>query len=820
LSSSVSPPSSLQSNEATATRPSCFEPENQHAIKSLPSVTPLSKENRDRTREDWNALYELPKLETPPAAEMKPIETFVFNAIFSQEKREPGDDAKPDPSHIQGYRAIIASLKRPSDPPMLRKVFIALRTAGHGSVLNKLALGANHAQLVHLIIRFISTRPPHRFEEIASGNPEELLKVYDDHSICDAHFQLLLAMVSAKSIHVVPILTAIWKLLSRFGPIEDDALTNRVHAMLYHVMRLVPRSTSEMFPIIAARFPFWRWDKDVMVWYVKQCFRVVDYLPEIRQRILELVIDRCLEIDVNIFIKDNGDVTIDEEEQGKMDEPGEVPDEINSGTVQMEGEIKKQDDVDILSDKLDALLEVLFGHIRSRCSGSVDTARQTFYELVPIFESSILTTHKSKFVQYCMFLCCGLEAQAVANSAYHRGSSNPKTGLPLILSQDQSTSVHEDAVEEAIVNREFASKLLDIIVDPYRANTTRQSGACYLASFISRASFVGPDTVCESVSTLMRWAEAYIQSLGKHAVRAADVRTQSQFHSLFYTVCQAAFYIMGFRGSEAVRYYRKALAHKEAMGTVEMDTGDDQTESPFPDLESIDLSSERWTFLCGHELQPLRFCLESVRSEFLHVAHFFNLIEGKTLDKLVADAKRLSTGRVNKKAASLISTAATLQSRRQTGGVGGLGRGSNPLKSFFPFDPLLLRQSHEFIEPLYRYWQGPVEEDDVLVIDELGVGEGEPTFEMDETMNALTGAANEEDEDSDEDEDDDEDDSDDDDDDDDEDDDDEKPATAVKHEDEFIFCTPNANQHKLLQQKAWTETLKRPRSYSMEYGSW
>ncbi|KAL3940148.1 MAG: hypothetical protein SGARI_001102 [Bacillariaceae sp.] len=208
---------------------------------------------------------------------------------------------------------------------------------------------------------------------------------------------------------------------------------------------------------------------------------------------------------------------------------------------------------------------------------------------------------------------------------------------------------------------------------------------------------------------------------------------------------------MCFRGKEAIEFYRNAKANQKA---AEMNVSDDSShasESVY-NVESIELSPERWTHLCGHQLQPLRFCLESVRSEFLHVAHYFDLIEEKVLKKLIADAKRLSTGRVNKKAASTISTAATLERRRQTGGVGGLGRGSNPLKSFFPFDPLLLRQSHEFIEPLYRHWQGPVEDEDVLVIDEgTGYDMEEPAFEMDETLEALADAAGEENEDSDDD---------------------------------------------------------------------
>jgi RNA polymerase I-specific transcription initiation factor RRN3 len=583
--------------------------------------------------------------------------------------------------------------------------------------------------------------------------------------------------------------------------------------MLVNVLRLIPKSTSDLFPIMSTSFPFFCWNKEVLVWYVKQCFQVLDYLPSIRQRLLELLIDKCLEIDVNIFIKDNGDAII-EEEQAFVKTEKSAHDEGDRATQEQAG-TKTEDMVDILSDKLDAILALLFEHIQYRCEKDGTEMHEMFHELLPIFESSILTTHKSKFVQYCMFLSCGMASQTTRKS--RRMNSND----PMCHSLQQDSEPVSDEADEAVLYREFASKLLDIVVDPYRATTTRQSGACYLASFISRAAFVSSETICESVSALLSWAEAYIESLGDDAIRASDARAQSEHHSLFYTVCQAAFYIMCFRGQEAIQFYRKAVARQSLE---EMSTDDDEHScSQYPDMNVINLSSKRWTFLCGHQLQPLRFCLESVRSEFLHVAHFFDLIERKVLDKLVADAKRLSTGRVNKKAASVISTAATLEKRRQTGGVGGLGRGSNPLKSFFPFDPLLLRQSHEYIEPFYRYWQGPVEEEDVLVI-ENGHGNGleEPAFEMDETLDALAQAVDEPDETDDNNSNDDNEESDNDD-----------VSTTDRSEgasvsdriddddyDDSSCQSPEPSQHKLLQQKAWTETLKRPRSYSMENGSW
>merc|ERR1719223_1767980 len=68
---------------------------------------------------------------------------------------------------------------------------------------------------------------------------------------------------------------------------------------------------------------------------------------------------------------------------------------------------------------------------------------------------------------------------------------------------------------------------------------------------------------------------------------------------------------------------------------------------------------------------------------------------------------------------SSIRTAATLEKRRTSGGVGGLCRGSNPLDSFFPFDPYLLRRSYTFVDPHYRHWNGSATVDGAPPEDEV-----------------------------------------------------------------------------------------------------
>ena len=497
-----------------------------------------------------------------------------------------------------------------------------------------------------------------------------------------------------------------------------------------------------------------------------------------RKALFELVIDKCLEIDVNITIKDNGEVTVEEETKDaeeKANDGGEL------ATAPIHHELPADadaNDVDQLSDTLDILLSILMRTMSQGC-GDGQGARDVYFEILPVFESTIITTHKSKFVQYCLFYLCGLESERT------RINSVPVVG----------TSSHE----HSILHRDFASKLLEIVIDPYRAMLTRQSAACYLASFVSRASYVEAETICESISALLRWAEAYIDSLAVNSIWAADAREQSELHALFYTVCQAAFYIMCFRGKDAIHFFREARKQRDKGES----TGGEH-EVLLPDPKDIDLGVTRWTRVCGHVLQPLRFCLESVRSEFLHVAHFYTLVEEHVLDKLVVDAERMSTGRIIKKAATTIKTAVTLEKQRRKGGVGGLGRGSNPLKSFFPFDPLLLRRSNVFVEPFYMHWRGPVDEEDVLVIDEAPENDYGQIFDMDE--DEVGGDSDDEEEKvpvvvSDQET-------------------KEEPEsdTDVAEEDKGLSVAPTHVKEQ--QKKAWADTMKRPRSQSMENGSW
>jgi RNA polymerase I-specific transcription initiation factor RRN3 len=340
---------------------------------------------------------------------------------------------------------------------------------------------------------------------------------------------------------------------------------------------------------------------------------------------------------------------------------------------------------------------------------SKDTTPRDLYKMVIFsFDSVILTTHRSKFVQFIILFLCGLDYQK------HTNDTNAIPG------DQESTS------EQFMLSREFAAKLIELVLDPFRPGINRQSAACYLASFVSRSTSVCAETACEAVSALLRFAEAYMdtyptEAMARNANRGVGdpfgnhVVSKVEAHGLYYTVCQAAFYIICFRGKESIDHHQKAIKYHRNLES----SNEDVDVLLYSDPRLIDISTKRWTRIVSHHLNPLKYCLESVRGEFLLLSDRFNLIESEVLQRLIIEDRKMASGAHASKSVmnkpSSIRTAATLERRRKSGGVGGLGRGSNPLDSFFPFDPYLLRRSYAYIDPHYRHWSGSPSADDMAV---------------------------------------------------------------------------------------------------------
>lgn len=290
--------------------------------------------------------YVLHQCPTFSRKEYQPVETFVSSAITSKD----GSSAKP-------YRAILDAIRKKQDPPLLCKVLLALSS----TTLHLLSSNPKqHDHLLHLLFR------------LDPFLTEENSKLPNLYSLADAHLHLLLALVSANSVFVTPAMNALWRLLTERKQEVPPEHAQRLHALCANIVRLVPKGNSELFPIMAANFPFRLKPCGELVWYTRQCLAVLDYVPTIHSQVLELVLDKCLEMDVEIKIDVGGQVSIEESNHSlgsaeeemfelELDEHADSGGAANKNKVPMQQD-KAEEHVDEMADKVRDFFVVLFAH--------------------------------------------------------------------------------------------------------------------------------------------------------------------------------------------------------------------------------------------------------------------------------------------------------------------------------------------------------------------------------------------------------------------------------------------------------------------------
>mmetsp|Transcript_6410 Transcript_6410/g.6618 ORF Transcript_6410/g.6618 Transcript_6410/m.6618 type:complete len:835 (-) Transcript_6410:70-2574(-) len=672
---------------------------------------------------------ELQYLEAP---DIEPVKSFLLNAFDLKSKGE-----------ALHYLHLVKQLQKRDDPDTVWKVYIALCCCVHEF-----------------------TTKPEAYRDLLSA-----IFGFDwflEKKVIVAFENLLKQIVSANTVFLVPTLKMLIRCLGtdkgENTEIDRDERVSRLHSFMKSILTLVPSGKAELIPIISDNFPHRRFPVSTLTNYVTQIFRICEYAPALQARLLGLVISHCLEIDVEIAIEDTGLVklsveqqtlppTTEQSESGKETMTGEqqavadmfTMDDMTGAETEHDSDGKTQIHtheeertqqisarVAEMADKLDALLSLLIHFIHSNLSpypvlgpsigpspglshsgshqgelhnSSSDSDLRLFLQLLEAFEERILTTHKSKFVQFIIFTFCA-RSQRLA-----------------IL---------------------FARRLLQLFLDPIVVPTPsalkKQSAVMYLASYAARARYLSSNLVSDIVTELISWADAYVTATGVAIMpslsmpssfplekqsedrepyneyqqssslkieleknnsnrRRVSGRVDGQFllqdldeygrarektrsrmttddmirHETFLYCVQALCYILCFHGEQLAARQRSSPAKRYS-----------------------------WERVLSCRLVPLRFCLQSVREEFFRLARHTHLLSEACWALLPPDL----SGMPSKSA----SSSHTVPSR--------MGRGPNPLDSFFPFDPCLLHSVYEVVEPDYRWWCGVPGldvEDDVMI---------------------------------------------------------------------------------------------------------
>ncbi|CAH1793612.1 unnamed protein product [Owenia fusiformis] len=198
----------------------------------------------------------------------------------------------------------------------------------------------------------------------------------------------------------------------------------------------------------------------------------------------------------------------------------------------------------------------------------------------------------------------------------------------------------------------FIDYLWKKVQDPNMQVVFRQSAVAHIASLVSRGLFINISSVVMILNVMVPWIHRYISETCHNSSQADMLH-----HAPFYSVCQGAFYIIVFR-------------HKEIF---------DQPKG-FEFLQGLKLQS-----IVTCRLNPLKFCLDIVARTFASITRQHQLAY---CDTVMERNKR--------------SKLPVFSENRDTQGTAK----SNPLDSFFPYDPYHLKKSAKYIIPLYREYDG------------------------------------------------------------------------------------------------------------------
>eukprot|EP01033_Poteriospumella_lacustris_P012380 gene12380-8859_t len=402
---------------------------------------------------------------------------------------------------------------------------------------------------------------------------------------------------------------------------DKDAHKRRfdvVHDGIRAISSQVPMSTTILFDELRTNFPHKRFAHQVQSEYLQHCLRICDSIPRIRDKILDLVVLKCLEIDVEIVIDDAGDES---------------------------------------ADKLDAMLTRIVEYIAAQSPSAAAKAtakapaRSTSHYvefwpiLLKIFEKRLLVTPQSKFVQFLFFYA-------------------------------------STALQPQIFAESFGRRLLVVAFDLSAPVAVRLAATMYLASFLARANVLPLPLVRDLVREMLEWCVMYVlvfradpryAAALRHASPAATLsslvkrRLKKKFatlrehldefgrlqvkeasirqHVVFYAMAQAVAYVFCFYGADLVDALRPAAPpsappsasasakkpkkrkHRDSDATDATDDDDVEAAGAAADAEQrkhVDLLAAL-ELVYGSRFDPLRYVMPSVRYEFFRLVIFRDL---------------------------------------------------------------------------------------------------------------------------------------------------------------------------------------------------
>lgn len=468
------------------------------------------------------------------------------------------------------------------------------------------------------------------------------------------------------------------------------------HSVLKYILALLPTASSSLPGIFQKHFPHKSDNTKYIIRYISNLLRVVTYAPQVRNSVWALIMEKTVELDVELQEDLDDDDEEEEEIEDEMDKSDEEDEEENIKKTTLD-ELKnigandndtdnEEDDDDMMSEsseynvesmdmttavvrhKLDAVMILLLNHLDGSLShDQIESGdgQLLFVTLQNLFKTYVLSTYRTTSVQYLLFW------------ASH---ANP---------------VLMDA---------FLASLIETALSPNENMEKRLKAMQYISSFIARAKGLSQTQIIFTISILTSWLNTYIEE------REAEVDSvagggMGKFR-MFYAVTQTLMYIFCFR---------HALLRKEHMKTAQAAAGSGADE-----LDGLKIESSDSQWVCDLDklfrriiitkFNPLRYCRRTVVSMFAQIAQKEDLVYCFTVMEQNRLGQSTSSG-TSTPAPGPVASANT----PNIGGVDVLWKKNQDfvmMDAYFPFDPLSLPNCKERIQSMYVEWNDVANDSD------------------------------------------------------------------------------------------------------------
>lgn len=261
-------------------------------------------------------------------------------------------------------------------------------------------------------------------------------------------------------------------------PTRESNAADRMCEVLVEVLRMHPTASMAVANLLEERFPHHligtvEFHRN----YVRSLLQIATHLPPVTCYLLRVLIGKMSIVDVQIAKKVD---TIEDQEIA-------------------------DDDVDRMSPVLDAMMMKVLEFLQQRLTKKEPTEQENVLvmSLLGIFETHVLTTYRSRYVQFLFFYISSLRPQWT---------------------------------------EDFLTLLLRCLYNLQESPVKRRMAAAYLGSFVCRASFL---TIKYSLQTTK-----YLVAFAKEQLNSKELYREGAAWQLIVSVVQAIAYIICFKAVE------------------------------------------------------------------------------------------------------------------------------------------------------------------------------------------------------------------------------------------------------------------------------